>query len=315
MATSDNPTLQYGIKQPTIGNIRDYALFLGGPNATHDALEQYDPLRTGYARLFMVRKPVFLQDNIPDKLAAFKHIVEYGNTSIQGIIDISMQFESMTGGYVGKPIEVPMASQDGMNTFTVTCYEFSGSPIRQVIETWINGTSDTLSGLQHYNGSNVPHLMANETAEFIYIATDQTGRNIEYACLLAGCFPETINLDAFQYTSGQHNLVTYDIVFHCIRYNSIQINALAQALLDHNQVLTNSLNFYSGIPSSAVTSEQNAKDISIDVNGRMYDVRTGKLKTYDGTTDARQPVNSAYDYVKNASRTVEGNNAVNSNYY
>ena len=54
-------TIQSGIKHHENDHITDYALFMGGTNVTHDVLMNYDPLKTGYGRLFMVRKPVFLQ--------------------------------------------------------------------------------------------------------------------------------------------------------------------------------------------------------------------------------------------------------------
>ena len=280
-------TIMEGIKEPSVSDITKYALFLGGTNATHDVLMSYDPLRTGYGRLFMVRKPVFLIDTIPTSFNNFKHILEYGNISVQGITDITMNFESMTGGYVGKGLEIPMATSDSMNTFTVSVYEFSGSPVRKVIDSWINGTSDTLSGLQTYNGASedIQRIVANETAEFIYVATDQTGKKVEYACMLAGCFPETINLDAFQYQSGQHGLVTYDITFHCIRYNSMQINKVAAALLDKYRIMANSLNFYSGFTSSDVT---NGREVATEAK-TGYDVKTGQLTTDAWDRDNESP--------------------------
>ena len=64
---------------------------------------------------------------------------------------------------------------------------------------------------------------------------------IEYACLLANCFPKSINNDAFNYSSGEHNLEELDIEFTCTKYESNQINKVAQALLNKYKILTNSL--------------------------------------------------------------------------
>ena len=44
-------TLQTHIKKYDKNFITNYSLFLGGLNATQKALEQYDPLKTGYARI------------------------------------------------------------------------------------------------------------------------------------------------------------------------------------------------------------------------------------------------------------------------
>ena len=241
-------TIQDGIKSSN-ADMTKYALFMGGTNVTNEVLSAYDPLKTGYARLFMVRKPLFVDICIPDKMKRFKHILEYGNTQIGGLSDVQVDFQSITGGYVGKSFEIPSVAQDGTTGFNVTVYEFSGSPIREVIHTWINGTTDLLTGLTHYNGvseTDVPRSQANQTAEFIYVNTDSTGEKIEYACLLANCFPKGINIDAFNYQSGEHRLVETNVEFTCTKYESIQINKVAEKLLSKYKILANSLNFYSG---------------------------------------------------------------------
>lgn len=268
----DQFTIQYGIKQPVVNNITDYALFLGGTNVTHEVLKCYDPLRTGYGRIFMVKKPTFLDSQIPNKLNNFKHILEYANTAIQGIGDITVNFDPITGGYAGNSFDIPTGISNGTNTVTITVYEFSGSPVREVLDSWINGTIDKLTGLSHYNGidsDELPRLMANQTAEFIYVSTDVTGEKVEYACLLANAYPENINLDAFNFTAGQHQLVEVAIPFHCVKYESIQINKVATALLNKFKLLSNSLNFYSGYSST---------DPNLGYStGFGYNVETGKL--------------------------------------
>ena len=267
-------TIQSNIKNHTQNNLTNYALFMGGLNVTKDVLASYDPLKTGYSRLFMVRKPIFVNHNIPTQMSKFKHILEYGNTSIQGINDISVSFNSITGGYAGRSFEIPSVATDDTNAFTVTVYEFSGSPIREVIHTWINGSVDILTGLSHYNGDTTAKLQANQTAEFVYVATDSTGENVEYACLLTNCFPKNLKNDHWNYSAGEHNLVEYQIEFTCTKYESLQINKLAKALLDRYKILANSLNFFSGIKTT-------------DLKGRKYyDWSTGQLKSPDEGADA-----------------------------
>ena len=262
-------TIQSGIKHHTNDDLTKYALFMGGLNVTHDVLVNYDPLKTGYGRLFMIRKPVFLDNTIPSKLKKFKHILEYGNTAISGINDVTVNFNQLTGGYTGKSFEIPSYATDDTNAFTVQCYEFSGSPIREVIHTWINGTTDLLTGLAHYNGDSIAKLQSNQTAEFIYVATDNTGEQVEYACLFANCFPKNIKNDHWNYQSGEHNLAEYAIEFTCTKYESIQINKVAKSLLNRYKLLSNSLNFYSGVKSSDNTTLG---------TGVGYDIASGQMK-------------------------------------
>ena len=267
---ADMKTIQSNIKSSSsTDSITDYALFMGGTNVTHDVLYNYDPLKTGYGRLFMIRKPVFLDQVIPNKLKKFKHILEYGNTAVN---DIQVQFNQISGGYTGKSFEIPSFASDDTNAFQVRVYEFSGSPVREVLHTWINGTTDLLTGLSTYYGidERIGRLQANQTAEFIYVATDNTGKNVEYACMFANCFPKNINMDAFNYTAGEHNLVETTIEFTCTKYDGIQINEIAQALINKYRLLANSLNFYSGIDVDKIESQMGRRAFG-------YDVATGKM--------------------------------------
>lgn len=257
----DINTIQSGIRQHVNQDLTKYALFMGGTNVTHDALLNYDPLIGGFYRLFMVRKPMFLTKNIPDKLMKFKHILEYGNTGIQGINDVTVNTQSYQGGYTGKSFDIPTHATDDTNRFTVNVYEFSGSPVREVLHTWINGTTDLMTGLTHYNGIADPDatsdngankmraLQANQTAEFIYVVTDRTGKSVEYACLIANAFPLGLNTDVFNSTQGSHDIIESNIEFTATKYESIQINAVAKKLLDKHKILANSLNFNSRITS------------------------------------------------------------------
>ncbi len=266
-------------------SLTDYALFLGGTNVTHDVLEKYDPLKTGYGRLFMVRTPLFVRELMPPQMGIFKHILEYGNTAVSGIGDVSVNFEPLKGGYVGKQFEIPMTAEDSTNEFTVKVYEFSGSPIREVLHTWINGTTDLLTGLATYHGvdPSIKRKQSNQTAEFVYVATDNTGEKVEYACLLANCFPKGLNTDVFNYESGTHGLVETDIAFTCTKYESIQINVVACKLLEKYKMLANSLNFYSGF-------EVNVKD----GNATHLNVKNGKIETglEEGSSNAVLPAST-----------------------
>jgi hypothetical protein len=231
----------------------------------------------------MIRQPVFLLDTIPNKLKKFKHILEYGNTAVSGLNDLTVNTQTMTGGYAGRSFEIPTHATDDTNTLTVTCYEFSGSPIREVIHTWINGMSDVLTGLTHYNGASTTVAQANQTAEFIYVSTDNTGENIEYACLFTNCFPKNLKNDHFNYTSGEHNLVEYAIEFSCVKYESRQINKVAQSLLKRYKLLANSLNFYSGVKST---------NDDVLGNGFGYNVANGKLSSKKVNADTKAPMSN-----------------------
>ena len=224
-------------------DIDKYALFAAGIDATNAALANYDPLVTGFGRLFMVRKPLFLDTYFGDgpELKTFKHILEYGNTGVSGINGIDVEFDSLAGGYSGLSMDIPTKMSDNTNSFTVGVYEFTGSPVRSVLHTWISGVVDR-SGISHYQGVELPVLAANHTAEFIYVVTDRSGKEVEFACMLANCFPKGVKEDHFAYEAGSHDLVKTDVEFACVKYESLAINEYAKILLNKYRILSNSLN-------------------------------------------------------------------------
>ena len=291
------------------GSLSKYALFMGGVNVTNAPLQAYDPLRTGYGRVFMLKEPAHLaylaskDDTFKTKWTNFKHILEYGNTSVQGINDYQVNFEAMTGGYGGRQVEIPTGINANTDVININVYEFSGSPVREMIHMWINNAIDLHTSIAHSGGiatSSVERLQANQSAEMMYISTDNTGERVEYACLLANVFPGEINLDVFNYNSGEHNLVQTTIPFHCVKYESIQINKVAQALINKYKVLANSLNFYSGYDVSSageITSHtENAVTGAADTfPGIYYDPTDGTLKSAAGLSADYNNNASAYD--------------------
>ena len=140
-------TLQSNIKRYDSSFIRNYSLFLGGMNTTYKSLQQYDPLRTGYNRIFFVKMPTFMEKLMPEETKNIRHLMEYGFTSIQGIQNTTLETEAMTGGYAGRSLEMPTVSKDETNEITLQLYEFAGSPLREYIDMWITGIADPHTGL------------------------------------------------------------------------------------------------------------------------------------------------------------------------
>lgn len=277
-------TLQSNIKQYKDSGIKNYSLFLGGLNVTRESLKQYDPLKTGYNRIFFIKMPVFMQELLPEQTKIVRHILEYGFTSISGINGTTLNFEQMTGGYAGKSFDVASTSTDDTNEININCYEFSGSPVREYMDMWITGISDPFTGYGTYHGkisNSLPYSQANHTAEAIYVATDPTGNSngIEYACLLSNMMPKSVKKDQFNYESGQHNIVTMETAFSCVKYESPQINDIAKRLMNKFTVLRDYLGFDSNITADDINNkakyfQKNWKDTTTwegDINAGAID--------------------------------------------
>jgi hypothetical protein len=262
-------TLQSNIKEYDSSFITNYSLFLGGLNATQASLEQYDPLKTGYNRIFLLRMPVFMQKILPDQTKRFRHLVEYGFTKIDGIGNTSLETEQLTGGYAGRSFDVGTVAKDETQAVTISLYEFAGSPVREYLDMWISGISDPYTGLGHYHGAmdidpSIKYSQHNHVMEAIYVATDPTGRSdgVEYACLLTNMIPKQVKKDHFNYESGTHGLVTVDCEFSAVKYESPQINQVAKSLMARFQTMKDYLDFNSEYTQQDVNDHYKPKIIN-----------------------------------------------------
>lgn len=267
-------TLQSNISNTSGSNLTNFSFFMGGLNVKNQALKNYSPLKTGYSRIFITKLPVFMEKVYGDLSRNFRHMLEYCFTGIDGIQNLSLEFEQIVGGYVGQGFDVATVAKDDTNEVTIKLYEFNGSPVREYLDLWINGISDRLTGLCHYNGAfelnpPVPYNQANHTMEAIYVSTDATGRaaGVEYACMFTNMMPKQSKRDHFNFEAGQHQIVQMDVTFSTVKYESVQINAIARKLIEKYAILRNYLNFDSdyrltGEGSGITPAAGNVMDIS-----------------------------------------------------
>lgn len=258
-------TLQSNIKNYD-KDMTKYSLFVGGLNVKSAAIEQYDPLVTGRARIFFLKMPRFMDKIMPQETKNFKHLLEYGNVAIDGIQNTTLEFSQMGGGAAGRQFDVATIAKDDTQSITIKVYEFAGSPVREYTDMWISGISDPYTGLGHYHGAidaALKYAAVNHTAEAIYVHTGPTGTSddIEYACMLTNMIPKTVKKDHFNYESGSHEIVQTDIEFTCVKYESPQINTVAKALMDKYQILRDYLDFKSGYDANYVQKNMAASNI------------------------------------------------------
>lgn len=290
-------TIQTGANQFKGNGITKYSLMMGGLNVRHDVLRAFDPLIGGYYRIFMVREPAWVKKYLGKKSTIFRHIVEYANMGVSGIEDIGVEFDQITGGYSARQFEIPKTTTDGTTSFQIKLMEFSGSPVREYIHTWVNGTVDTQTNMAHYYGlianGTMAFAQANHTAEFIYVVTDQTGMKVNYACMFANCFPKKIPTSHFNGDPGEHNYAQIDLDFTCTKYEGPEVNDKAKELLARHQIMVNSLEFYSGISTKSIKKDE--KYYSAETGlltdgkiGKKFQPRVSRFKEGD------QKLNSAY---------------------
>lgn len=249
-----------GLKGSAGSKMLDYSLFLGGLNAKNSSLEAYTPYKTGYSRIFFVRMPAFLKHIAGTRTRVFRHLLEYGFIGIDGIQNTTLEMEQMTGGYAGRQLDIATGAKNETNEITIRAYEFTGSPLRTYLDAWVSGISDPHTGYAHYHGADIKFKQSNHTAEAIYLTTDATGRAVEYACFLANMMPKQVKKDHLNYEAGTHNVVTMDMPFTAVHYESLNINRIAVALLDKYSVLGNGYNFNAGLDEDIYNTGKSMDD-------------------------------------------------------
>lgn len=274
-------TVRSGANQFNHMDITKYAVMLGGLDARHDSIKQWDPMITGYWRLFMVRKPACVNQYYKKgtsgttRFDAYKHMLEYGNLGVSGIEDTTMDFTEITGGYTGKSLPIPTIAKNGTNRFRVKVEEMSGGLVHEIHNTWINAVADENGGLSHYNGliasGDLAFNQANHTAEFIYVVTDRTGMKVEFAAHLCDCMPTTVPLTHYDSNAGEHDKVELDLEFTCVMYTGLDVNEKAALLLKRNQIMVNSIEWCTGLDASSGRFAET----------RGYNPKSGKIENMD----------------------------------
>lgn len=271
-------TLQDNIRRPIKDdNLTHYAYWISGANSKHAALEQYDLLRTGYVRIFVLQPPAFVDKLLPKETAKFVHLLEFGNVGIDGIQGYSVETTQATGGYAGTSIELPTGTKDDTSSITIKLYETQGSLVRTYIDFWITGTFDPITGLNHYHGARMPSIygidgqqdansmyfsQANHTMEVLAVATDPTGDLPEYSCLLTNMFPKGSDHSHFNYDPGSHELVQLSLEFTANKYLGTQINYLGKIALEQFRILKNFMLTYSGYDEKKIRQLNSGMDIT-----------------------------------------------------
>ena len=242
-----------------VQNQKDYSkfrYFLSGVDVTNQNLDSFNPFIKGYARIYVYRNPRFMECFFSELTTRFKSYLETGYRSVNGIQDLSVEFVDFEGGFANQKFSNVSYSHDDTDTITINLYEMAGSPVREFLTTWITGVRDPRSGVAHYHGhvaspahpsdngvNYLDYAEKNHTMELIYFVTDPTVKRIEYACMLAHCFPTKVPKDHLNYESGSHDNVEIEVEMRCTLYESRYINDIASFYLAADTIKYNYLEF------------------------------------------------------------------------
>lgn len=229
-------TSQSGIRQVSRA-YDDVDIFKGILKLDNANINQFDPMITGYAQFYWIKLPPFMTQGNPELTTRFRNYTEKGHTSFDGIQDMAVDSEDMTGGIAGNQFKMVTNVKDDFDTFTMKVYELQGSPVRESIQYWVTGVRDYKTGYATYHGLvdtiDGGYTAKNHTGELLYVVTDPSGSSngIEYAALITNIMPTKIPKSHLNLNHGEHGLVQIDLEFTGVKYESQFINEYAKKLV------------------------------------------------------------------------------------
>lgn len=217
-------------------NFKNAKIFKGVQRVDGGFARDFDQFISGYGMYVWLKMPNFCvhpDGGIAEKMDIFKTITEFGTKSFSGIDDDNLDTLDIDGGIAGNKIVVPGNAKNTFEEFSLKVYEYLGSPVREVLDFWVNGIRDKSTGYAHYNGVPLPYANENHTGMAMYILTDPSGRSegLEYACLLSNIFPKKVPKSHLNMESGEHNVAEIDVTFAAHKDEGPMINAFAKKIL------------------------------------------------------------------------------------
>ena len=302
MANYDLITLQSGLRQYT-QNLQPYTGMLGGLTPDVHTLRALNPLTTNRVLLVMYRAPWFLLqyfgqggNNAYDwksPMMTYKKMLEYFNQGVTcNMGDGHLTPATSQGGFAGRTISIPTTQNtQGQQTLTIQMTEFAGRPFATVHNMWVDGISDPVTGLTHYQGlvagsynkqdekfervfkSNGKQNTqayepspAYEVAEFLVIALDRSGARCEAAAIALGAYP-TAKLNGNILNSnatGSSQLEQYQVSYNCQFIQSTFVNDIANRYVKQFAIFGNSMNLNPGVGDAFFkTTQSDSIDTSL----------------------------------------------------
>lgn len=261
MAAVDNVThltSQSNIRSVS-NKFEDVELFSGMLALDRGNIGQYDFMVTGYAQFYWVNMPTFMEIANPNLCKRFKNLTEKSFTSFDGINDMAVSTEDMTGGIAGNSFKVLTNIKKDFDTFTIKVPEIQGSALREALTYWAYGIRDPEYGFANYHGLvdtiDGGYCAKNHTAELIYIVTDPSGggKGVEYACLITNIMPTKIPMGHLNFNTGEHSLAQLDLEFTGTKYESAWINQQASIILKNKRTVRSYMNYVPKLEGSSKT--------------------------------------------------------------
>lgn len=250
-------------------DVTSYKLMRGVPD--FGSLVQFNPYETGYAAFIICQMPKFIEalakyNTDYNKLVRnWSHIVEYEFKSFEGIDALSTE-TIVLGDDLNNINVINKVNMQSASEFTLTYDEKSGSPLTKFAKLYLTGIKDPRTQVRTYHGLIHNNLMEpgfeNEVFTFLFIAADNTMREVEAAYLIICAQLTSADTDMYNYNKGDIGKKEVSVKFNGYPITSPEIDLAAQDMLRFllssdakaRQIVINSNDFsYTGIDSITKT--------------------------------------------------------------
>ena len=267
-------------------DVTSYKLMRGVPD--FGSLVQFNPYETGYAAFIICQMPRFIEElakqnaSYKKLVANWQHIIEYEFKSFDGLE--AMSADTITLGDDLNSINViSKVNMQSASEFSLTYDEKSGSPLTKFAKLYLTGIKDPRTQVKTYHGlisnNTLEPGFENEVFTFLFIATDNTMRNVEAAYLIIGAQLNSADTDMYNYTKGDIGKREVTVKFSGYPITSTYIDKAAQTMLTYltstdaaaRQIILNSNDYkYTGteaIANTLTNYNKAGEDAAADLKG------------------------------------------------
>ena len=253
-------------------DVTSYKLMRGVPD--FGSLVQFNPYETGYAAFIICQMPKFMEvlakyNQEYNKLVKnWAHIIEYEFKSFDGLEDVTAETTTL-GDDLNSINIINKVTMQSASTFTLSYEEKSGSILNKFAYLYITGIKDPRTQVKTYHGLIHNDILEpgfeNEVFTFLFIATDNTMRKVEFSTLIVGAQLTNCTRSMYNYTKGTIDKQEVNVSFNGYPITGTKIDKAAQSVLSYllsndakaRQIVVNSDDFdYTGIDTIKKTLEK-----------------------------------------------------------
>ena len=193
-------------------DVTKYKLMRGVPD--FGSLVQFNPYESGYAVFLICQMPKFIErlarvnTYYRSLMLNWEHIIEYEFKSFDGLEDMSADTIQL-GDDLNSLNVISKVNMQSATEFSLTYDEKSGSPLTKFAHLYLSGIKDPRTQVKNYHGlihsGDMEPGFENEVFTFMFIATDNTMREVEAAYLLLACQLNSAEFTMYNFTKGDIN--------------------------------------------------------------------------------------------------------------